>query len=285
MAGFPETAAGVKDGCEPMIAKISKLILLIMTSLAHAAEVIPVEPTEKCFLCSAEPSQTMYWRGKDAKAVLMLIPGGEGHVGLKPGQTEHRYHQFQTLQRLTDPALTSGQFDLVLLDSPAPLSPNQRYPAARGGIEHMIRIESAIRFYREKTGLPVWLMGHSNGGISLTEFLKHARKNNRVDLIGGMVVSAVRNESHFEEPIGFPMLFIHHQQDGCSSTTLSASYRNYEKVKAFITAPVDFVTVRGGQAESRDPCRSGFHMYFGAAEEVARLLDDFMSRALDAKAP
>lgn len=252
---------------------------LLTATLSHAAEVIAVEPLEKCFLCSSEPSMTMYWQGKASKALLLLIPGGEGHIGLKPGQTDHGYHQFQTLKRLTDPSQTSGQFDVVLLDSPAPLSPNQRYPAARGGSDHMIRIESAVRYYKAKTGLPVWLMGHSNGGISLTEFLKYARKNHRMDLIDGMVVSAVRNESYFEQAIGFPMLFMHHQQDGCSSTLLSESYRNYEKVKTFSTAPLDFVTIQGGQAEPRDPCRSGFHMYFGAGDEVAKHLDAFMSKA------
>jgi len=97
-------------------------------------------------------------------------------------------------------------------------------------------------------------------------------------LIGGMVVSAVRNESYFDAPIGFPMLFIHHQHDGCASTTISASHRNYEKVKSFTTAPIDFVTVQGGQAELRDPCRSGFHMYYGAGEEVAHQLDVFISK-------
>ena len=255
-------------------------LVLCLSFGTHAAEVFPVEPIEKCFLCSTEPSLTMYWQGKDAKALLLLIPGGEGHVGLRPQQTDHRSHQFQTLKRLTDPALTSGQFDVVLLDSPDPLSPNQRYPAARGGNEHMIRIESAVRFYKAKTGLPVWLMGHSNGGISLTEFLKYARKNQRMDLISGMVVSAVRNESYFEAPIDFPMLFMHHQQDGCASTTLAASMQNFEKVKAFSKAPLAFVTIEGGQAEQRDPCRSGFHMYFGAGEEVAKQLDAFMSGTL-----
>ena len=142
----------------------------------------------------------------------------------------------------------------------------------------MIRIESAVRHYQSKTGLPVWLMGHSNGGISLTEFLKYTRKNNRMDLIGGMVASAIRDESYFEEPISFPMLFIHHRQDGSFHTTYSASYRNYEKVKAFSQAPVEFATVETGQSQAQDPCRSGFHMYFGAGEEVARLLDNFMSR-------
>ena len=141
----------------------------------------------------------------------------------------------------------------------------------------MIRIESAVRFYKGKTGLPVWLMGHSNGGISLTEFLKYARKNNRMDLIGGMVASAVRNESYFDEPIAFPILFMHHKFDGCSVTTPSASFRNYEKVKTFSTSPVEFVTIQSGSAEPRDPCRSGYHMYFGAGEEVANHLDEFMS--------
>ena len=259
--------------------RLLALLLTLVVSLAHTAEVIAVDPIEKCFLCSSDPSLTMYWEGQGAKAVLMLIPGGEGYVGLKLGQTDNKFHQFQTLKRLTDPSLTSGKFDVVLLDSPAPLSPNQRYPTARGGSEHLIRIESAVRYYKAKTGLPVWLMGHSNGGISLTEFLKYARKNDRMDLISGMVVSAVRNESHFEGPINFPMIFIHHQQDGCSSTTLAASYLNYEKVKTFTTASVDFATIKGGQAEPRDPCRSGFHMYFGAGEEVAKRLDDFMSGA------
>lgn len=103
-------------------------LCFMLSSALHAAEVFPIEPIEKCFLCSTEPSLTMYWQGKDAKALLLLIPGGEGHVGLRPQQTDHRSHQFQTLKRLTDPALTSGQFDVVLLDSPAPLSPISAIP-------------------------------------------------------------------------------------------------------------------------------------------------------------
>ena len=184
----------------------SRLLVLLFCffNFVEAAEVIPVQPLESCFLCSSSPSLTMFWQGKEAKAVLLLIPGGEGFVGLKPGQTDNRSHQFQTLKRLTDPALTSGHFDVVLLDSPAQLSPNQPYPSARVSFDHMIRIESAIRFYKEKTGLPVWLMGHSNGGISLSEFLKYARNNNKMDLIDGMVASTIRSESYFDAPIAVP---------------------------------------------------------------------------------
>lgn len=255
---------------------LAALFLFMLNHLVHA-EVIPVQPIEKCFLCSSDPSMTMYWQGKNSKAVLLFIPGGEGYLGLKQGQTDSKYHFYQTLKRLTNPEITSGKFDVVLLDSPSELSPRQPYPSARGTSDHLIRIESAIRFYQNKTGLPVWLMGHSNGGISLTEFVKYARKNDKLNLISGIVASGIRNESYFDAPIPFPMLFLHHDRDGCSGTTLSASLRNYEKVKSFTTAPIEFIYVTGGEVQQNDPCRSGHHMYFGAGEEAAKYIDTFMS--------
>lgn len=252
--------------------------VLLAVRLVHAGEVIPVQPIESCFLCNSSPSMTMYWQGKDSKAVLIFIPGGEGYVGLKPGQTDLKSYYIQMLKRLADPTLTSGQFDLVLLDSPGELSPRQPYPSARGSFDHLIRIESAIRYYKEKTGLPVWLMGHSNGGISLTEFIKYAQKNNKMDLISGVIASGIRTESNFDAPVAFPMLFIHHKNDACQHCFPSASLANYEKVKQFNTAVTEFEYVTGGEAEQKDPCRSGFHMYYGAGEEVAKDIDEFMSR-------
>jgi hypothetical protein len=121
-------------------------------------------------------------------------------------------------------------------------------------------------------------MGHSNGGISLTEFVKYAQKNAKMDLIAGVINSGIRTESYFDAPISFPMLFIHHQNDGCQHCYPSAAYANYEKVKQFNTSQTEFIYVTGGQAEPKDPCRSGYHMYFGAGEEVAKDIDEFMSR-------
>lgn len=257
--------------------KILRLLALAWASMVHA-EVIPVAPLETCFLCSTAPSMTMYWPGKNAQAVLIFIPGGEGYIGLKEGQTDHRYHFYQALKRLTNPALTRGKLDVVLLDSPAELSPRQPYPAARGASDHMIRIESVIRYYQQKTGLPVWLMGHSNGGISLTEFFKYAKKNQRTDLIAGFIASGIRSESYFEAPMSFPMLFMHHARDGCAHTLPASAYANYTLVKAFNTAPTQFVYIQGGEAEPKDACRSGHHMYFGAGDEMAQGVDAFIAQ-------
>jgi hypothetical protein len=252
-------------------------ILLFMGACVRA-QVIPIEPLEKCFLCSSDPSLTMYWPGQDAKAVIVFIPGGEGYLGLKLGQSEVRGQLLQTLKRLTQPELTRGKLDVVLLDSPGELSPRQPYPSARGATDHMIRIESAVRFYKAKTGLPVWLMGHSNGGISLSEFLKYAQKNGKTELISGFIASGIRDESYFNAPIAFPIFFIHHKADGCYHTRPDASYAHYERVRQITTSLVHFSHVTGGEAQASDPCRSGFHMYNGAGAEVANSIDAFMSK-------
>src|ERR1039458_4149289 len=258
------------------------VICLFVMSLASAitarAEVIAIEPLEKGFFISSQPSMSMYWQGKDSKAVLIFIPGGEGYIGLKPGQADNTFHFHQMLKRLTNPTLTSGKFDVVLLDSPNELSPRQAYPSARGGSDHLIRIESAVRYYKEKTGLPVWLMGHSNGGISLTEFVKHMQKENKMNLVAGMIASGIRSESYFNAPLDMPVLFMHHKRDGCSKSSPDSAYSSYMKVKEFNKSVTEFVYVTEGEPESKDPCRSGFHMYYGASDEAAKIIDAFMSK-------
>jgi len=254
------------------------LLLTALCACAHA-EVISVEQIEKGFFISATPTLTMYWQGQDSKAVLLFIPGGEGHIGLKPGQTDMRFHFFQMLKRLTNPALTSGKFDVVLLDSPTALSPNQCYPITRGGPDHLLRIESVLRFYKAKTGLPVWLMGHSNGGISLTEFVKHAQKEDKMGLIAGIISSAARTETNFKPSIDLPFLVLHHQQDGCSNTLANAAAENFNQVKAFNKGFTELAWLLTGQPEPKDPCRSGLHMYYGASEEAAKVIDGFMLKS------
>jgi hypothetical protein len=260
-----------------LLVAVAAALLFYMTS--SMAEVFPVEQIEKGMLINPEPSLTMYWQGKSPKALLLFIPGGEGKIGLWPGQSDHPYHFYQMLKRLTNPALTSGKFDVVLLDSPRELSPRQRYPAARGTSDHLIRIESAIRHYKEKTGLPIWLMGHSNGGISLTEFVKYLQSEKKVNLISGIVASAIRSESYFNPPIEVPVLFMHHSKDSCASTSPSASEKTFLKVKEFNKSLTEFAYVTTGDAEEKNPCYSGYHMYYGASEEAATIIDVFMSKA------
>lgn len=158
-------------------ALISRLLFsLVVVQGAIAAEVISVTPIEDCFMCSKTPSLTMYWKGSSAKVVLLVLPGGTGQVGLSAEKKDKQQPFYENLKRLTDASLTKGQVDLVLLDSSRVLTANGADLSGRAAQEHMIRIESVVNHYKEKTGLPVWILGQSNGGASLANFIRYMQE-------------------------------------------------------------------------------------------------------------
>jgi hypothetical protein len=251
------------------------LVVLLIISCAVGAEVLPVPFLEDGKVIDSTPTMTMYWKGQEAKAVLILIPGGDGNVGIKPDTSDLKNPFYQIFKRLSLIDQTSGKIDAVIFDSPYPLSPNQRYPSARGTTDHVKRIKSVVKFYKEKTTLPVWIIGHSNGGISLMEFIKHLQDVNETSLISGMVVSSARNESQFASPIDFPILFMDHKNNGCTVDSATI-YSTFEKVKAISHNKVERTFISSGESQSLNPCVSGYHMYYKAGEEVSKVLEDFV---------
>ncbi len=260
------------------VVTVARLTVACLICLGNAhAEVIPIASTSTGLFGSSAPTLTYYWHGKDPKAVLLFIPGGAGRMGIKPDTIEPKSEYLQTFKRLSDPEATSGRYDVVIVDSPYFLSPNSTYPGQRGTSDHIQRIEAAAVYYKQKTGLPVWVMGHSNSGISLTAFIKYLQREGKMDLISGMVALDIRSESRFGPPIDFPVLFIHHEKDECQYTLGSEATKTYDKLKEFDKAPTAFVWVTSGEAQA-DPCSGGFHMYHNAGPEVAKAIDDFLSK-------
>ena len=209
---------------------ISLAITVLALPVLSCAEVVAVDLAENGKLLSEIPTQTLYWKAPTPSAVLVLIPGGDGHIGIRTDTVDLRHPFYLALKTLTNPDLTTGSFDVVIFDSPKPLSPGQRYPSDRGSSDHIKRIESVVSNYRERTGLPIFIMGHSNGGISLMEFIRYLQKNKKTQIISGMIVSSARNEASFSAPIDFPVLFIDHKSNACS-VTLRAVYDTYGKEK------------------------------------------------------
>lgn len=241
------------------------------------AEVVSIDLVENGKIIDASPTLTMFWQGENSKAVLVLIPGGDGHIGLKKDRQDIKFHFYQTIKLLSNPSATSGNFDVVIFDSPYPLSPNQKYPSARGSSDHIKRIESVLAYYKEKTQLPIFIMGHSNGGISLMELIRKLQKENKTHLIGGMIVSSARNETLFSPPLNFPILFIDHKNNGCSRSDMTV-YETYEKVENFSQSVVEQILITSGESQNNNPCFSGYHMYYKAEVEVSKALDGFLTR-------
>ena len=270
--------AATSDRKRGLRGRAACLLLLLFgaaTAITSAsAEVIPVGNGTG----GDVPTQTLYWESADARATLVLVPGGAGSLGLQLTQKEPRNSFYQALKKLTGTTTGHPGIHVVVFDSPNRLDSNPRgYPSSRATADHLSRISSVIRFYKQKTGKPVWLMGHSNGAVSITEFLRYDDPERALSHISGLIVSGARKVAYFDErPLDVPVLFLHHERDGCSNADPRASVRNFEQVKKTNKSVTEFRFVKSGQPESGSPCEGGHHMYYGADIEMNEALRTFI---------
>jgi pimeloyl-ACP methyl ester carboxylesterase len=251
------------------------VVALLLWGLAAPAraEVVSVAFQGSGLLGSSDSTQTFLWEAKEAKAVLIMIPGGEGHLGLTPEKADLGGFYGHALRPLSDAALTSGHAHVVIFDSPYALPAGDVYPTSRTTPDHLDRIESVVRFYKAKFALPIWLLGHSNGAISVTQFLR-----TRADLIDGAIFSSARVGLKVPESLTMPVLFLHHRTDGCKKADAGSSVDAFEALQAAGKKNTEFVWIAGGSAEASHPCHSGYHMYHGAYGEVYSAIDTFMAK-------
>ena len=270
--------SSTSDWTRALLVRAACLLLLLFGAASVTpsafAEVIPVGNGTG----GDVPTQTLYWESSDAKATMVLIPGGDGHLGLKPTQKDTTKDFYQALKKLTDTTSGNRGINVVLFDSPTRLNSNPRvYPSSRATADHLSRISSVIRFYKQKTGKSVWLMGHSNGAVSITEFLRYNDPERAPSQVSGLIVSGARKVAYFDErPLDLPVLFLHHQQDGCASADSRVSVKNFEQVKRTNRSVTEFRFLRGGEPENGSPCEGGYHMYYGADVEMNEALRDFI---------
>lgn len=235
---------------------------------AARAEVIPVP-----FPRSTMPTETFLWQAtaKDPKAVLVMIPGGDGRLGLIPAETDLGGFYGKVLKPLSDSAKTSGRLHVVVFDSPYPLPVGYLYPNSRASSDHLRRIESVVTFYTQKFALPVWLMGHSNGSISVAEFLHHHEGG-----VAGAIFSESRNGVRVSPNATVPILFLHHRKDSCQQADGKDDITAFEALRSAGRA-TSFVWLEGGSAERGNPCGSGYHVFSGAESEAYRAIDAFIA--------
>lgn len=115
--------------------------------------------------------------------------------------------------------LSSGTTNVVVFDSPVPLPGGPKYPVSRQSYEHLQRIESVVRFYKEAYDFPIWIMGHSKGTASITEFHNMLQKEGKSDWIQGAIDSSARKGSSFHQKTQWPLLFPAHECDGWGRST------------------------------------------------------------------
>jgi hypothetical protein len=216
-------------------------------------------------------TDTIYLKGTDSKALILFMPGGGG----QPGSRDNFVNTLNFLKSKTK--FSSGNYDLVVFISPKDLSENATELAwqNRNQSEHLMRIESVINFYKEKTKLPIILMGHSYGGISVQAFVKYIKENNKLNLLSGVIMSEAYNRAYDNLiSINIPIIFVQHEQGKCVSTSHFWAKSEFARLEKTNKAPMSFISIKTGDAQlGKHPCSFGYHMYTGADEEFIGNLD------------
>lgn len=238
----------------------------------HArAEVIAVDPIAKA-ASEAGPTMTMLWEAAEPKLTIVAIMGGNGVINLTRNAGVVRNQTANMLKLLTDRGQSKSMINIVIFDSPYTLDGGLDI-TPRYSSDHLNRIESVIRYYKDKLKTPVVIMGHSNGAVSVSEFINRSEEDR--NLIAGVILSGSRNDARISSEINFPVLVMHHQNDGCRGARPSTARSHFDRIKSLNKNRTEFKTIQGG-TERGDPCTNGLHMYTEAYPEAAKVIEEFL---------
>ena len=205
----------------------------------------------------------------DGELTIIAVMGYPGHFGLKEGDTFVNNRTAWMLGKMSE--RSKARANIVIFDSPSTL----HGVSARSNSDHLARIESVVEFYKARLRVPVWLFGHSDGSISVSEYQNSIGKTEQS--IAGVILSSGRDETQIRYDWKSPALVLHHEKDGCKWTTLSGAKLYFSRIKKLNSGQTEFATVVGG-GSSLDPCSTGYHMYEGAFEETLNHIEDFIVR-------
>lgn len=162
-----------------------------------------------------EPTKTFLIETPKPKAVVLLFIGGDGVLDLKPdGSTTKQNPLNRSVNLWQQYGINS-----VLVDSPYDLG-DARRGNVRGKTEHLARVESVVKYYKNKFNVPVWIFGHSMGTVSAVQF---ANQNEKSSAISGVIIAGTHIGETLSDSFSKPVMAIHHQKEACAATPISAS--------------------------------------------------------------
>jgi pimeloyl-ACP methyl ester carboxylesterase len=222
--------------------------------------------------------RVLFLGGRRARAIIVLLPGGDGVIGLDSGGGVHQLGR-NFLVRTLGQWQAQG-FAVVLPDAPngTSLTGQRHLPAYADAIGR------AIDFSRSRAALPVWLIGTSAGTTAAVNGAAHLGSK-----VAGAVLtsSATRrtgssSETIFDaEPgaVAVPVLVVSNEYDTCAETppgdapmVLSALTRSPRKELVMVTS--------GQTAKGSDPCQGmSPHGYLGIEATVVQRISEWIRAA------
>jgi len=246
---------------------------LVQADMGIRADSIPAERIFDLPLTGGKPQRVLYVSPARPKATIVMLPGGAGDVGLRPGGDILHGDNFVVRTR----ALWIQRGYAVLIPDTVDRS-NLR--GVRSSLEYAALVEELVGFAREQAPEPVFLLGTSQGAIAAMNGAAHARPRTIAGVVLTESVSRMggSGETVFSadpQDVRVPALVVANQQDRCDV----APPGDAPRIAAAMTrsANVQVISVSGGIQRSSKPCGSLTpHGYYGIESEVVSKIDSWI---------
>lgn len=266
--------------------QLSKLLAICALLLALAAvsplgvalgQTAPASPIVSDVPVAGGTERVLFLGAPGARAVLVLLPGGDGIIGLDTGGGLHQLGS-NFLVRTFGQWLAQG-FAVVLPDAPngTSLAGQRHLPV------YADAISKAIDVGRSRAALPVWLIGTSAGTTAAVNGAAHlGSKVSGVVLTSSVTRPGRSGETIFDAEPGavvVPVLVVSNDHDTCAETppgdapmVLSAMTRSPRKELAMVTS--------SQIARRADPCEGmSPHGYLGIEGMVVQRISEWIRAA------
>lgn len=246
----------------------------------HAEQIITLETragiTQSYLLLAPE--------GVPPAAIAVLFPGGAGNIRLRMESGQVRFSPNNFLVR-SRAQFVAGGVAVAVMDAPSDHAQGM-HNAFRKSESHLQDIRAVLADLKKRyAGVPAFLAGTSMGTVS-------AAYAGRVlgDEVAGVVltssafVASGRRSAHgdsnlsdFEySSIKPPLLFVHHQDDGCQITPYAAARKQSSRYP--------LISVSGGKPPQSEPCEAlSAHGYLGRETETVQAIVNWMLKKPFAK--
>ncbi|WP_310646416.1 alpha/beta hydrolase [Limnohabitans sp.] len=226
----------------------------------------PAWAADRLIPLTTRPEVTIsyWWMPRDgATATVLLFAGGGGGIGYRDGEPKSG----NFLMRSRDEFAKAG-FNVALMGNPSDAP--KMTPAFRQSAEHLTDVRAVVQSLRERSQVPVWLVGTSQGTLSAA-----AAGMDLGTSIAGVVLTSTVTGHQFGGSVSelaldkllVPVLVHQHAKDGCKITPPYLAERLMPKLTA---SPVKkYMEVDGGQNPTGPPCEAFHHHgYIGMESEA-----------------
>jgi hypothetical protein len=236
-------------------------IALWVISFGAFAQVFDVPHPEE------SPTRTLLIPVAKPKALVLLFPGGGGMLRLKSdGSTRNRH----TFVRSVD-QWAQYQIDAVLVDTPYDLG-DLRRGNLRERQDHMDRVGEVVQYYKNKTKLPIWIFGHSMGTSTASYFA--SQFSERSKLLSGIIIAGTIRTASLDDGVSIPVLGIHHQDDACAGTPVSATQKIIEGRPTKYVSKLEII--EGGMTEGNVCEAFAYHGFNQTESEFVKRAAQFI---------